>query len=258
MSGNRDLVAASVAAAVCALIACVVPWEAVRVIAALPLALFLPGFGIIAASFGPRRLAAVQLYVMSLGMSLATLALSGLLLNVLPGGLRTITWALLLVVIVVATCLVAAARRGRPELPPARRRIQRVSGPSAAMLAVAAIVAIAAFVLAQTPLPAKNAIGYTALWMLPDAGERAVAVGVENNEQHSTSYRLEVQVGMGAAATAIRLSLHPGEETTVHVPVAAAPAAKPRRVIASLYLDRRPNAVYRRVVSWLPAKGTFP
>jgi uncharacterized membrane protein len=256
--GHRDLGLACVAAVLCALVAALVPLEIVRLVAALPLALFLPGYAIIAVAFGSRELALPKRIVLSVATSLMALVLGTFVLNIFPFGLRTASWAGLLPLVVIAACRGAALRRDPADRQPRRRMtLPRPAPASLALGAVAVLIAAAALVLAQKPLPAKDAVGFTALWMLPtDAREDAVAVGVISNEQHSASYRLEVSLGKSQSKT-YRVDLDPGEERVYEVEVP--PRASGRiHVVSTLYRKGRPGHVYRRVTSWLPRQSTFP
>lgn len=257
MRGQRNLALASLAALVCGLVAVAVPVEAIRVVAALPLALLLPGYAIVALAFGSHRLETPMLLVVSLGTSLSVLALSGVLLDLLPGGIETLTWALLLVAVVLV-CSFAAARR-RDWAPPSRPlRLPRLGGRDTVLLVAAAVIAVGAFVLAQTPLPATHATGFTALWMLPsEPAEDSVEVGVQSSEQESEEYVLRVVVG-AEAPQVTRFSLEPGQEQTLSVAVAPPVPGGSTEVTASLYKAGEPGQVYRRVVSWLPRKENLP
>jgi uncharacterized membrane protein len=260
MRGHRDLVWSSIAAVVCALVAALVPWEIVRIVAALPLTLFLPGYAIVAVAFGSSELALPKRLMLSIGVSLMVLVLGTLVLNVFPFGIRTASWAVLLPLVVVAACRGAALRRGRPQ---SRRRGSLLAGsrPSwgaVAMLAAAVAIAGAALVLAQKPLSAKNAEGFTALWMLPtDSKEDAVRVGVLSSEQDPVSYRLVVRVGRKSQPQSYRVKLDPGEEESFEVEVPRPPGTR-RHVVASLYREEKPQHLYRRVTRWLPRQTTFP
>jgi len=260
MRGHRDLQRTSIGAVVCAIVAVLVPWEIVRVIAAVPLTLVLPGYAIAAICFEPRELAPPKLWTLSAGISLMVLALAALLLNVFPFGLTTLSWAVLLVLVIVACCRAAALRRGRPgQHRRAARRAWRPPPLAAGLVAVAAVISIAALVLAQRPLPASNAVGFTALWMLPaNSQEKAVVVGVLSSEQDPRDYTLEVTRGRKKGqATTYRLSLAPGEEKTFEIPVPRRPGGR-AHVVASLYLASQPRHLYRRVTTWLPRQKTFP
>lgn len=260
MRGHRDLERVSVAAVVCALVAALVPWEVVRLVAALPLCLFLPGYAVVAAAFASRELAPPKRMVLSVGVSLMVLVLGAFVLNVFPFGLRTASWAVLLPLVVIAAARGAALRRDAPKRRRARGlSLPRPSAGSAALVSLALLIGTGSLVLAQRPLPAENAAGYAALWMLPtDSSEEAVRVGVISNEQDSASYRLEVTQGKGSPPQAFRLSLDPGEERSFELDVRQAASGSRTRVVASLYHDDRPGRLYRRVISWLPRQKTFP
>jgi uncharacterized membrane protein len=260
MRGHRDLQRASVAAVVCAVVAVFVPFEIVRVIAAVPLTLFLPGYAITAVCFRPQELAPPKLWTLSTGISLMILALGALLLNVFPFGLTTLSWAVLLVLVIVACCRAAALRWGRPQQRQRRQALPawRPSPVSASLVALAVVISIGALVLAQRPLPAGNAVGFTALWMLPaNSQETGVVVGVLSSEQDPTDYILEVAQARKAKPKAYRVSLDPGEEKTFEIPALRRPGGR-AHVVASLYLVGRSRHLYRRVTTWLPRQKTFP
>jgi uncharacterized membrane protein len=268
MKGHGDLRLAAWGSLLCAVVALILPWPAVSLVFAAPLALFAPGYAIVAATFARRPLERAPRLVLSLALSLAVLALGALLLNYL-GGIHGFSWALLLLLAVVGCCRAAALRReGGPQ--PSPPRLPRPSGLETA-LGLGAIAAVAAaLVLASTNLPAKSAVGFTELWIVPKAESEGseAEVGVKSQEQQTTEYDLGVQIGKQQL---IRRSfvLEPGEETVVTVgpPVTPArPAAPARRaapagsavpVVATLLLDRDPSFVYRRVKSTLtvPAGG---
>lgn len=261
MRGHRDLEWSSIAAIVCALVAALVPWEIVRIVAALPLTLFLPGYAIVAVAFGSSELALPKRLTLSVGVSLMTLVLGALVLNVFPFGIRTASWAVLLPLVVTAACRGAALRRGRPQSRQRRRSPLASFRPSrgaVAMLAAAIVIMGAALVLAQKPQSAKNAEGFTALWMLPtDSKEDAVRVGVISSEQGPASYRLTVKVGRKSQSQNYRVKLDPGEEESFEVEVPRGPGVR-RHVVASLYREDKPQHLYRRVTRWLPRQTTFP
>jgi hypothetical protein len=251
--GHGDLRLAVAVAIVGALLATVLPWELARLVAAAPLALFLPGYAISAAAFGSQRLAAPQLLMLSFGCSVAVLALGALPLHFLPGGVQTVSWALLLLTVVIVACRVAALRRGEEQ--PREIMIPRPSphplGIACGVLGIAA--ATAALVLANTPLSADSASGYTALWMLPtrEAPRNAVKVGVVSNEQDERFYVLELKVDTRRPRVVARFALGPGEERTFR-PATPTRGAKPVAVTAILLHSNRPQRIYRKVRTWLP------
>jgi uncharacterized membrane protein len=278
LRGQRDLERVCLAAIVCALAAILLPWEAVRLVAALPLAVFLPGYAIVAAAFAPRQLDSQRMTMLMLACGLSVLCLGGILLDPLPGGLRTVTWALLLVLVVIGASRGAALRRtrrrpkrsvrwaggsrreqlrragdaGRRRARSARRAGVRIRPANAICGALAVVAVAAALLLAYTPLPAGDAAGYTALWMLPGQrqGPTSVRVGVASAEQGSALYHLQVRSGKGKRLRSYDFALAPGDERVFKVPVNVN-GTKPTRVAASLYKRSDPGRLYRRVTTWL-------
>jgi hypothetical protein len=257
MRGHRDLSLAVVAAVVCGLVAAIVPLEAVRVVAAIPLALWLPGFAIVEAAFGPRQLDRPQFVLLSLAMSLATLAVAGILLNALPGGLTTLSWALLLVIVVVCGAGLAAIRRGRRRRRPEQPRLE-LKRRDIVLLAGAGVLAVAAIALAQVRFPAHDVEGYSALWILPsDRSEKAVAVGVISAEQDSASFILTVRGARPGPPLKRTVRLDPGQELSFDLPVAARSGGAPQKVVASLYRASWPQRLFRRATTWLNGSKSF-
>jgi uncharacterized membrane protein len=260
MRGHRDLERVSIAAIVCALIAGLVPWEIVRTIAAIPLCLFLPGYALVAAAFGSRELAPPKRLVLTVGVSLMVLVVATFFLNIFPFGLRTASWAVLLPVVVVAVARWAALSRNAPRHGRAAGfSLSRPSASSVVLTSIALLIGVGALVLAQKPLPAKNAVGYAALWVLPadPDHEEDVVVGVISNEQEPASYWLEVEVG-SREPQIYNFELDPGEERTFEVTAPITSGRNRVRVVASLYHKDRPQQLYRRVSTWLPRQNTFP
>ncbi len=259
MKGHADLRAAVAASLLCAVLALLLPFAVVKLVFAAPLALFLPGYAIAAATFARRPLDRPRLLLLSLGLSLVTLALGALVLNYLPGGIRAGSWALLLVLVVIGACRAAALARPRatatgiawPRLSPSRT--------GAGLLAGGALAALAASVLAFVPLSADNAIGYTEMWIKPfDSESRAgVKIGVGNREQNDAEYRLRVHVGEGDGeeTATYPIALEPGQTQVQVVPIVTPSSGEPTPVVAVLVMADSPTRAYRRVSAWIPASG---
>jgi uncharacterized membrane protein len=255
--GHRDLRRACAGAVLCALVAALVPFDPIRLLAALPLTLFLPGYAVIACAFGAQELEPPKRLALSVATSLMVLVLAAFVLNIFPFGLTTASWAVLLPLVVIAACWGAALRRGRPQEDVAGFVLPRPAAGAVVVGVVALAIAVAAVALAQKPLPADDAVGFTALWMLPtDSREDAVAVGVVSNQHHRTSYRLTVSLGNNQSKS-YRVKIDPGEERVYEVDVPPKPDGR-THVVASLYRKQRPADPYRRVTSWLPRQETLP
>jgi uncharacterized membrane protein len=253
MRGHRDLrliVALSIA---CAIVAVVIPFEAIRLTVAAPLCLVLPGYAVTAAIFASRRLDRGRLAVLALGMSLIVLVLCALLLNYVPGGIRDLSWALILLAVIVGSSRWAAIQR-RPRTQPffSWPRL-RVSSADRALLVGAALAAVAALVVSARVLPADSAVGYTRLWMLTNKESSAVRIGVGSEEQHRAHYRLLVKMS-GRVLMRRRLALDPGEERLLLLPLARTEGKEPQRLAASLYREGSPRDLYRRVTTWIASE----
>ncbi len=250
MRGQRDLAIAAWGSVLSALLALVIPWPALSLVFAVPLALLAPGYAIVAATFARRDLDWPRVALLSLALSLATLVIGSFLLNYVPGGIRDISWAILLPLVTIACCRAAALRRpksGRAALP-----TPKISRGNAAFALGGLALAVAAVVLAMTTLPAKNARGYTELWVTPQAHRTGGAkIGVGSEEQHKTSYVLRTRVGNDTLAVR-RFTLRPGEERTIRLYTAPSADGTPVPVKAQLALAARPGQVYRQVSASIP------
>jgi uncharacterized membrane protein len=256
MNDHYDLRRLSAAAAICALGALLLPFEAVRLLFAAPLALFLPGYAIAAACFSRGSLDRPRFLLASLVLSLCTLALGGLVLNYLPGGIRPLSWALLLLLVTGAGCWVAARRWPARKHPARRPRVSWPKPAAAALLLGGLAAAVAALVLSATTVPADDVVGYTELWTLPAGGaeSREVQVGVRSQEQTTVPYDLLVKVDKQPLVRR-EFSLEPGEERIVRLRAEPFANGTPVPVVATLLRQNRTDKIYRRVRSWLPPLG---
>lgn len=253
MKGYKDLRLACALALASAVLTLILPWGPLCLVVALPLVLFLPGYAVAAAIFARGRIPMRHLLVLSAGLSLAILALGALPLNYLPGGVRAGWWALLLVIVVFAAARAAAIRR------PSRRAAPRPSSPwkprlnpaRAALFAAGALAIVAAIVLAFIPVGAKDALGYTQMWIQPLKGEKTgVEIGVGSGEQEEASYRLWVKFGGSEAPQGRYFKLAPGETRVVRLLTEERPTES-EQIRAALFKQNGPDHAYRRVSTWI-------
>lgn len=251
MRGHKDLRLACALAVACAVLALLIPFDGIALVFAIPLALVLPGYALVAAAFARRDPPRPYVLLLSLALSLATLTLGGLVLNYL-GGVHPLSWALLLLLVVLAGCGTAAVRRGPPSAT-LRRSWPHPGGAQLALLIAAAAAAAAAIVLAATTVPNDDALGYTQLWILPQAGSqgREAQVGVRSEEQKPARFDLRIRLG-DYRVVKRSFRLQPGEDRVVKL--RAPPAASGVvPVVATLLRHNRPFKVYRRVKGSLVA-----
>jgi hypothetical protein len=253
MRGHHDLRIAAWGSIACAVLALLVPLEALSLLFLAPLAFFLTGYSITAATFARRTLERPQTVLLSLGLSLCVLALGALVLDLAPGGIRDVSWAILLVVVVLASSRSAALRRPRgfqsQGVAP-----RRPGTAQAALLTGGFVLAVAAIFLGNTTVSVKDAIGYTQLWLLPETNPQVARfqVGVGSQEQESVDYDLRIRIDRGRV---IRRSftLVPGETEVVRVSDDSLLPGSAVPVVATLLRHNRPFDVYRRVTGWLRA-----
>jgi hypothetical protein len=251
MRGHRDLSLVAAGAILSAAIALVVPTEAIRLIAAAPLCLVLPGYALASATFAARSLSGGRFATLVLGLSIIILILSALVLNYVPGGIRDVSWAVILVLLTVASCRWAAVKREPGELPFAGWDRPQVSAVDRLFLGGAALGIVAALVVSATVYPAGDVQGFTRLSMLTDPSGSAATVGVDSNEQHRQSFLLRMTLAR-RPVLAKRLSLDPGDESVLRVRLPHDRGAPRGMLVASLYRASSPGTLYRRVNSWLP------
>lgn len=255
MRGHRDLRITAALGLVCALLAPLLPVEALSLLFALPLAFFLPGYALAAATFARRPIERPQLLLLSLGLSLCVLALGALLLNYVPGGIGPVSWAVLLVLVVLNGCRVAALRRPNAGARAAIKPSLRLTASAAGLLIGALLCTTAALALTFTTTSAKHADGFTALWLLPptprDAPQGGARIGVSSEQQKPTSYRLQVRVGDRPGEIVRRFSLDPGETRVLKLGPPASASGAAVAVRALLFRGEKPANAYRRVNGWL-------
>lgn len=233
---------------------------AVRFGLAVLLVCLLPGYASTAVLFHGRSVDVPERAVLSVGLSLGSAVLGGLLLNLTPRGLTAVNWAALLGGSTILMCTVVLSARlleawRRPRAPEAVRRPGPASRrPGAAqvmpilLLVGSFAIVVGAVALAQAGVRDQPRDPFTELWLLPGAGQGQAVVGIRNAERTDLRGRLELTVDGAVVAEFAEIDLGPGEtwERTVRV---AGPVS-PNPIIASLYREETPDAVFRLVRLW--------
>jgi Protein of unknown function (DUF1616) len=222
MNGRMADVAAPVAAVACAIVACAVSWIPLRTMAAAPLCLVLPGYALTRAIFAGSQPAGQPTRTMrmtlTVALSLITLILGSVALSLAPGGIQRDSWAALLIVVTAGASVVSALQRREASGPPVVLKLPRASLASTVMVLLAAVISVGALVASRIPWPARNAVGYTQLWMLPSSSRLStVTIGLACDELNATDYRLVLRDGRQARIW--RIALRPGETRRLTVVV---------------------------------------
>ena len=221
-----------------------------RAALAIPL-LLAPGYALGTALFPPGRLSNGEWWAVAGGLGLATVILTGLILDTVPGGLDRSSWSIALagVSLCAAGVGLVTARRGGVTSHLVRRR--RAGG-----IVVAAIVLLGTFaglgVARQSATAHDRLSRFTELWALQGgARQRGAAIhfGVRNDEGVVESYRIVAISGGGKPLFRLPpFRLRPGGTKQWTRTVQSV-----RRVILRLF---KPAAArggpYRRVMIWIP------
>jgi uncharacterized membrane protein len=252
---------------------------ALRIVLGLAFILFFPGYTLVAAFF-PRKgdLGGVERLALSFGLSIAVVPLIGLVLNYTPWGIRL--YPIMLSVLGFIIILTAVALYRRSRIPSGERYAPRLSFTPAALGRswanqgqwdrILTIVLAAAIICAIGTLGyaiAKPKVGekFTEFYILgPEAkaenypreltiGENAgVMLGIVNQEQETTSYRVEVVIAGEKVADIEPVALAYGEKWEQMVNIAPTRAGPGQKAEFILYKGAEP---YRTLHLWIDVKN---
>jgi hypothetical protein len=214
-----------------------------RALLGLPFVLVAPGYALQAAMLPYGQLGRAETVVLSVGLSLAVVALGGVALNLTTPGLAPRAWLLLIGSVTLAGCIAAGARWRSPSVTPFERWVpQRLDVLS--LLAAAAMLTWA-YALATAGAVEQRA-GFTELWLRPANGSPVAAgplrIGVRSMELERATFHVEVRGGDAVTFDVARLELGPGETWERGLP----PPAMAQPVEAVLYREGF-DGPYRRV-----------
>ncbi len=249
-----DLFAVMVIAGLSAVLAMVMPADSiVRLICALPLVFFLPGYAITAALLPLRSFGNAERLLFSLGLSVAATALSGLILNLTPWGLQTSTWAITLAVIVLLASAISWLR-SKPDATITAVKIERyfkLRFRDGLLVGLAVLVMGTAFGLTRLPVAPHDVVGYTQLWMIPanPGNSNDFRLGLNSAEFTETRYRLRVSIGDQEVQVWPELSLKPGETWETEIRLQSDQFGS-GPIVADLYKLDDPETLYRHVKLW--------
>lgn len=261
LTAPRRLVVLAVSAtATCMAVCVLVPVHALSAVAAVPLALLLPGTALIAAidPWSARLRKSERLY-WSLGSSIVLTILGGLVLNEV-GSLTRLSWCLFVAVVVVTSSVICWDRSSLPGehyiAPPERHG---VGLRSLILLTSTAALLAGSLVLSQVSYSRATRENFTELWVLPVPiidGDSAkhFKVGISNHENARATFIVTLTTG-GRALRSWRLRLEKGQswqkllsrprEETIYATVSM--ASDPTRALSSVHLSA--PAPYHRSAS---------
>jgi hypothetical protein len=217
----------------------------IRTPLAIPLVLFLPGYALARALLPAGALSRVELFVVSVALSIAVSIVGGLLLGLTPNGLNPLSWTLLLSLVAIAGALGASLRA--PRAPGEARRWPAVRRAEAGVL-IAATIAVAA-ILTGTSVIASQLVSPppAALWMLAVDGQPTQARLGMRAGSPGGQYVIKL-ASSGVQIGEYTLNLGAGEQWETIVTFD--PAARAAPIVARLY--EPPSEVDLRFVILAP------
>ncbi len=215
-----------------------------RPIAAILLVLCIPGYAVTRTAFLSQAWGRPERILFSLGGSLSLAVLSGLVLNWSPWGLQTTSWTLFLGGITLVATAIGFVWQRDDRIR--WTKLGRVQLRNVALLALASVLIASGYSVAAYGARLRPESQFTQLWMLPaDESARAVRIGILNEENATIDYRLVLRAGVDVIQEWPIISLQAGEEWQAVVTLT--PDGAGGDLVASLYRQDEPNAVYRYV-----------
>lgn len=243
---RRDLALVS-ALAIAALVVALLPvatWLSAALL--LPLVLFLPGYALAAVFFPPRTVGRIERAIYAIAISIAVVAVGGLLIQLILGLSRD-PWVVFLVMVTLGATLWAHRRHPvEPLVWPAG--VSPVLPVAIIAFTVAGVIAGLAIASAGNGLrEAQAKIRFTDFWLVPAgavspaSGEETVEIGLHSHEGRPVRFVLRLSRA-GQVLLGRSLSLRAGETWERSFAVTEAPRGVP--VIATL---TREGKSYRRL-----------
>lgn len=236
-------------------------WLLLRVLT-LPLACLLPGYAMMQALFRRQDFGNVERLILSLGLSLSIVILSGLLLNLTSFGLQARSWALLLGGITLVASAIAIIRQRK--LRETTEKWPRLNGlhitfRQGLLVGIAAIIIGGAFAVSIVGAQLQARQGFTQLWMLPSSSTSkandSVSLGLTNKESRPMQYHLSVDINGKVIKDWPAIDLSPNQQwkftLVLQKSLPASSATKPAIIEAFLYQASDPKTIYRYVTLWL-------
>ena len=213
---------------------------------ALPLVFVLPGYALTGVLFPKSDLGFPETLAFSLGLSLATDIVGGLILNLTLQGLAVLPWTIFLVSVTLGASAIAAWRRCQSGEPALRQFRIGLNVRPVLLLGLSIVLVVSAMMIVRIQ-SAQPSTQFTELWTLPNSavGQNAVDVGIRNSEAEKIEYKLEIQANGSLVYQLSSIALSPVEtwEKVLMLPMLVT-----GDVQALLYRADNPGTIYRQVV----------
>jgi uncharacterized membrane protein len=222
----------------------------------LPLALFLPGYALVATLIPSGQLGFPERVALSLGVSIALTVLGGLLLHALRLPLTGAAWQLLLAGATIAVAGIGIRRRNRGRQAPVGTLFAQMTPREALVFSAGALLIGLALGIGGIGVASPPGEAFTEFWALDNqVGTRtALRVGLANEEGRPMTYRVAVHAGDRLLAEWPRVSLSAGGKWQAEATVP--PALFGQEITAHVYrsgdADDQPYRQTRVVVDRSP------
>jgi uncharacterized membrane protein len=235
--------------AILLLILLIISPNVLQIALSVPLVLFLPGFGLTLILFPWDSLGIPERLVLSVGLSIAFTALSGLILNLTPWGLQAKTlWIAVILCIAIEIAVMFFTRPvGRTNAKTFLRSIN-FNMRQWIFISLAALITIMAIQMARTPTSPGGLAGYTLLSAQAGDTSDTIRLGVRSEEFKQTKYQIKYQYN-GITHKGPMLALKPGETWEQVVPIPIKDLTGKSFTVLLYRLDN-PTQVYRYVEWW--------
>ena len=208
-----------------------------------PLLLVCPGYALVRAIEGGRRVDALELATTTLALSFATAALGGILLNAFHVPLTARTWSTLMLLVTAGAAAVAFGRGAWTGERTLRRSTRVGAKPLLAALAICMLLVAAAGIADHSERTRDRRTSVLTLGVAPSPNGSTLRISVVNSESAPGRYR--VRIKSGSRSTNFALALRPGESWsgTRRLPRAA---SGPTQV--QLFRETPPDTAIRTVM----------
>jgi uncharacterized membrane protein len=221
----------------------------IRILLVVPFLLFLPGYGLIALLFPRPALDIPARLLLSVGLSLATTAFIGLILNMTSPGLRIQNPLLLLLVgglgLLGLRSLIMDVRQVDRSTIPARIGLDV---RQMVLFGLAAVITTIAIFVARTPSSPKDLLGYTLFWVQAGKTPNSLEVGVRSEEFQTTKFQVRFDI-KGETKNGPTFELGPGQTWDYSLKLDGENLTG-QPVTLLLYRLDDPTKPYRRVEWW--------
>ena len=237
------------------------PVTVVRILTAVPFVFICPGYALLQAIFRRPFEGGLMSLMLVVGISISLAVLGGILLNLTPWGLQSVSWILLISMFTVGCVLLGLIRRVQKQ--PVEMSVQdrspfRLPHPVSVLFAAVSIVfAIGALWIARDGAFAQHS-AYTRLWINGD--NNAFQVSIQSHETTEVDFNVEVKIGNTVIQEWPDVQMLPGvtwnSQMTLSKKLRDIAASMDHPYIsAALYRLEAPDILYRYVTLHLEAEN---